>query len=290
MATRIANTLSPKYVDFISTTLQEQMGKSADFLQTQMEAEKKNLDAATVELKNFMAKPQSVSELEKDINAKLELITLFKTRLTELDVEEKATRASLESAKIRLAQEPQFLDVEKSIIDDPVMAGLATGKTGSMSDTVGLTMKSQEINSNYVMLNSRVADLEIEFASIASQKSSLTLNIQKIQTELESLQADLAQKQTEYNRVQRQFNIAQDTYNTFFQKYQEARITTTSKIGDANIMVVSPAIVPDRPVAPRKALNLAIAMVLGLMVGIFTVFFMDYWKNSGEPKSAKILS
>lgn len=290
MAARISNTLAPKYVDFLSKTLQEQMGKSATFLQTQMEEEQKNLDAATEELKNFMAKPQSVNELQKDIDAKLELITEFKTKLIELDVEEKAVRASLESAKTRLAKEPKFLDLQKSIVDDPTMAGLAAGKTGSMSDALGLTMNSQEINSNYIMLNAKVADLEVHLAGIVSQRTALASNIQQTQTELESLQAILAKKQTEYNRLQQQFTIAQDTYNTFLQKYQEARITTSSKIGDANIMVVSPAIVPDRPVAPRKALNVAIAMVLGLMVGVFTVFFMDYWKNSEEPKSAKILS
>ncbi|MGB3978485.1 MAG: GNVR domain-containing protein [Tepidanaerobacteraceae bacterium] len=61
-------------------------------------------------------------------------------------------------------------------------------------------------------------------------------------------------------------------------------------MGDANIMVVSPAIVPESPVAPRKMLNVAIAMVLGLMLGVFVVFFMDYWKNSADPKSVKNLS
>ncbi len=289
MSAKIANTLAPKYVDFISKTLQEQMGKSATFLQTQMKEEQKNLDAVTEELKNFLSKPQSVDELQKDIDAKLELITEFKTKLVELDVEEKATRASLESAKAKLAAEPKFFDVEKSIIDDAIMAGLAANKTGSMSDAIGLTMKSQEINENYTLLSERASELEVILAGLSSQRAALTSNIQKTQTELESLQATLAKKRTEYNRLQ-QYTIAQDTYNTFLQKYQEARITTSSNIGDANIMVVSPAIVPEKPVAPKKALNVAIAMVLGLMVGIFTVFFMDYWKNSADAKTVKTIS
>lgn len=252
-----------------------------------MEQEQKNLEAATEELKNFLAQPQSVTELKKDIDAKLELITQFKTKLIELDVEEKAVRASLESTKASLAKEPEFLDLEKTILDDPAVAGLAAEKAGSMSEVMGLTVKSQEVNSNYVSLKNKLANLEVQLAGIMSQKSTIQSNIQKAQAELESLQAILAEKQTEYNRLQRQYSIAQETYNTFFEKYQEARITTSSKIGDANIMVVSPAIVPDKPIAPRKALNVAIAMVLGLMVGVFTVFFIDYWKNSENPKAAK---
>jgi uncharacterized protein involved in exopolysaccharide biosynthesis len=286
MAARMANTLAPRFVDFLSNALQEQMGKSAAFLKTQMQEEQKNLQAATEELKKFMAQPQSVNELQQDIEAKLKLITDFKTQLVQLDVDEKATRASLESARARLSKEPKFLDLQKSVIDDPVMAGLAAGKSdGKMSDVAGLTMKSQEINENYTMLNNKVAELEVTLSGIISQKAAISDNIRKTQAELESLQATLAEKQTEYNRLQQQFTVAQDTYNTFLQKYQEARITTSSKIGDANIMVVSPAIVPDRPVAPKKALNVAIAMVLGLMVGVFTVFFLDYWQKSGEPQA-----
>jgi len=290
MAARIANTLAPKYVDFLSATLQEQMGKSAAYIQNQMKEEEKNLEAATEELKNFLAQPQNVAELQKDIDAKLELITQFKTKLIELDVEEKALKASLESARASLAKEPKYLELDKSILDDPVMAGLASGKTGDMSNAAGLTVKSQEINENYTLLSAKVADLEVALAGIASQKTALASNIQKTQSELEQLQAALAKKQTEYNRLQQQYTIAQETYNTFLQKYQEARITTSSKIGDANIMIVSPAIVPDSPVAPKKMLNMAIAMVLGLMLGVFVVFFMDYWKNSAEPKSIKNLS
>lgn len=156
-----------------------------------------------------------------------------------------------------------------------------------MSDAVGLNLKSQEINENYILLSDRVAKLEAQLAGILSQKEALTTNIQKIQAELESLQATLAQKQTEYNRLQQQYNIALDTYNTFLQKYQEARITTSSKIGDANIMVVSPAVVPEVPVAPKKVLNMAIALLLSLIAGLFLVVFMDYWKNS-EPKSIEV--
>jgi len=285
MAARIANTLAPKFVDFLSSTLQEQMGKSASFLQTQMEEEQKNLDAVTEQLKNFMAKPQSVNELQQDIDAKLKLITDFKTQLVQLDVDEKAARASLESAKARLAKEPKFLDLQKSIVDDPVMSDIAAEKSdGKMSGVAGLTMKSQEINENYTMLNDKVAELEVTLSGIVSQKTAISANIQKTQTELESLQALLAEKQTEYNRLQQQYTVAQDTYNTFLQKYQEARITTSNKIGDTSIMVVSPAIVPDEPVAPKKALNVAIGMVLGLMIGMFTVFFLDYWRKSGQPQ------
>ncbi|MEN1762013.1 Wzz/FepE/Etk N-terminal domain-containing protein [Anoxynatronum sibiricum] len=37
---------------------------------------------------------------------------------------------------------------------------------------------------------------------------------------------------------------------------------------------------PLRKVSPRTSLNLAIALVLGLMVGVFMAFFIEYWQKS----------
>ena len=37
---------------------------------------------------------------------------------------------------------------------------------------------------------------------------------------------------------------------------------------------------PTAPVSPRRSLNLALAGMLGLMVGIFAAFFVDYWQSS----------
>ena len=44
--------------------------------------------------------------------------------------------------------------------------------------------------------------------------------------------------------------------------------------------VSSPASPPTAPISPRRSLNLALAGMLGLMVGIFTAFFVDYWQAS----------
>lgn len=51
-------------------------------------------------------------------------------------------------------------------------------------------------------------------------------------------------------------------------------------MGESTINIISQSPVPMKPVAPRKMLNVAIAGVLGLMVGVFIVFFKDYWEKS----------
>lgn len=48
----------------------------------------------------------------------------------------------------------------------------------------------------------------------------------------------------------------------------------------APFTVRSSAVAPKNPVNPRRSLNLALATVLGLMVGTFVAFFKEYWEST----------
>jgi len=52
-----------------------------------------------------------------------------------------------------------------------------------------------------------------------------------------------------------------------------------AKPGDA-LVVVAPAVVPDKPVTPNKALDVAIAIAAGLMLALGLVFLLDYFDQS----------
>jgi uncharacterized protein involved in exopolysaccharide biosynthesis len=58
------------------------------------------------------------------------------------------------------------------------------------------------------------------------------------------------------------------------------RISAEDETGD--VRLASRASVPDRPVSPRKLLNTAIVGVLGLVVGVFAAFAIDYWRAGQE--------
>ena len=52
------------------------------------------------------------------------------------------------------------------------------------------------------------------------------------------------------------------------------------RIADANgVEVIDKAQVPTNPVAPNKKMNILIAGVLGIMVGLFSIFLMEFLNN-----------
>jgi receptor protein-tyrosine kinase len=59
---------------------------------------------------------------------------------------------------------------------------------------------------------------------------------------------------------------------------QEATLPN-SRTGD-NLFVVSPAVLPDRPVSPNKTLNIAIAFAAGLLLAVGLAFLLDYLDQS----------
>jgi len=65
-------------------------------------------------------------------------------------------------------------------------------------------------------------------------------------------------------------------------KYEETRITQSGKIGENAVVISSEAMVPVRPVSPKKALNMAIASLLGLMIGTFVALFRAYWISTAN--------
>ena len=52
------------------------------------------------------------------------------------------------------------------------------------------------------------------------------------------------------------------------------------RITKANdVQVIDPAILPKEPVKPKKIMNMVIAAILGMMIGLFIVFFIEYLDN-----------
>lgn len=286
IAKDIANTIARKFSSFISETAKEQAEKSSNFIRQQMEIEKANLDNVLLEYKKYLAQPKGLQELQAEFDSRIQLLTKYKSDLLDASIEEQKLRSGLAAARKLLSATPEKIALNKSLMEEPFLSQAAAGNIdGDIKDAfTNVKVQSEEVNSTYTVLADNVNLLTVELAKITAQKSNLQLEIARIQKQLESLQVDLADKQHQDTIMQEKVRFANDTYNAFLEKYEEIRITKSSAIGDASIIIVSPAVEPMNPVAPNKKMNIAIAAVIGLMLGVFIAFFIEYWKSS-DPKT-----
>lgn len=250
-AAQIVNKVGENFVVFVADKAKENATTSSVYVESQMAIEKEKLDAALEELKEFLSQPRGVSELSREMEARLQQITDYKTKLTDLEIRQKALKSSI------LVAEQEAKDTNRILL-----------KNQDNQDTMQLTIEDT------------ATLLKIELAEVESNIANIKETLITLQGEIEETQVEIQDKKHQERLVNQKVNIAQNTYDAFVKKYEELRVTESSQIGEATITVMSRAYPTTKPVAPRKTLNVAIATVLGLMVGVFMAFIMEYWQTS----------
>ncbi|KUO49318.1 MAG: hypothetical protein APF76_16070 [Desulfitibacter sp. BRH_c19] len=287
-AAEIANILSQEFISFVNEQNKQRMGQSASILQTQMEIENEKLDIAVAEMQEFLARSPGVDELSAEIGSKLSMLTNFKTSMVNKELELEQLYAHSNKAKEEQASTPEVLIVKKSVIDDPLLAGLirdTDGKdTASLSD---ISIETEEVNPVHINLTQIISSDNISMAQAKAELSGLEREIDVISRQLEELQKEYAEKITVHEQLEQKVDTLRSTYQSFANKYEETRIAATAEMGDNTVSIMASAQIPENPIAPRKMLNVAIAGVLGIMVGAFVVFFREFWINS-DPNKTKL--
>lgn len=282
LAADIANTVAKNFTIFISDMAKDKASKSSRFIENQLEVEKQKLDDALLELKQFLAQPRGVDELEAETTSKLEMLTKYKTQLVEKQIELNKQKSALATATEELQETPEKLVTNKSLASDPLLSQSASQSGLKLEETSNILMEEEEINPLYLKLKNDIAETKVIISGLTNEINNIKDSINKAQKEMETLQVELAEKTHQDKLVQRKVSLAQGTYEAFLNKYEETRIAESSEIGESSILIVGGAVAPQYPTGPKKMLNLAIATVLGLMLGTFIAFFKEYWERTGE--------
>lgn len=257
-AAKIVNTLGNNFISFVTEKAQERFAKTSEYVHTQMEAEKVKYEEALLELKEILSQPRGAQELGLELDSSFNQITEFKATINELEVKRDGlVKAIEESSK-------------------------SSGNKGSMivKPNLGENFNISFDDSNKVM--------KIDLAETEGRMESIEKQIADLQKHIEVLQVDYQDKQYKEKIVKQKVDISQKTYESFVGKYEELKVSETAKLGELSINVISSAYPTTRPVGPRKALNLAISMVLGLMIGVFIAFFKEYWDSGNNSKTLPI--
>jgi len=84
----------------------------------------------------------------------------------------------------------------------------------------------------------------------------------------------------EYVRLKRTALTQEKVYELMTQQYEMAKIDEAKE--DITFQIIDPAIPPEKRVKPKRKLNVMLAGVVSLFVGIFLVFFLEYLANLKE--------
>jgi len=102
--------------------------------------------------------------------------------------------------------------------------------------------------------------------------------IGRIVADVEREIAKLPAKEQGLVKVMRDVTVAQEIYIMLAKRHEEARISEVMQPTD--VQVIDAAIAPEKPIKPKILLNIAIAAVLGLFLGVGLAFLLEYMNKT----------
>jgi succinoglycan biosynthesis transport protein ExoP len=122
----------------------------------------------------------------------------------------------------------------------------------------------------------QIAFLDDLVAILEAKSSEIDGRLAELEPQTLALQERLQEFTAESERLMNARDLSSETYLTLVRKLEEARISAQEENGV--LQVGSYAAVPEDPVGPRKLMNTAVAGALGLMLGVFAAFAVEWWR------------
>ncbi len=272
VAARIANTWADVFVKGVNELYDESI-QDARFFEEQLVAAEEILKKTEEALIEFQGRNQA-SVLEAQITALKDQFSAYlgAQNAIELVMQDAA------SLKARLAL--QEGDATSSLADD-LAALLLQIEALSLKSEAPLQLQVGGDNSlSNMPKQDLMAFLDGLTVTLEAQSGELETKIAQAEPEILRLQGEFQRFGAEENRLTLARDVARDTYTTLARKVDEARIAAQDESGE--VRLASYAAAPTKPVSPRKLLNTVVAGALGLFVGVFGAFAVEYWRR-GTP-------
>lgn len=306
LAAEIANTIAAVFVDESLTINRSRATEVKKFIEEQLKEKEAELTKEEEEKLEYK-KQESILFLDEETKINITQLANFQAQAAEVDTQIVENKAELIEAHKQLKKQSETYVSSETITTNPIVqelqSQLATleiqlpallekyNKGSPQITEVEIKIKetknkiSEKVaeivgakvttrNPIYQSLLAQIVTLETDTISLDTKKEAIAKTIIEYENRLEKL----PDKELQLARLERAVKVSENIYLILLEKYQEARINEVMELGD--IRIIDKALVPDAPIKPKKKLNLAIGGVLGVMLGVMLVFFMEYLDNT----------
>src|SRR6266850_6181838 len=281
LAARAVNTLAADYVDQSLEARWQSTQKAAEWLSQQLVGVKAKLEKSEDELQAY-ARRKGLVFLETDKGASQNVAN---ERLQQL--QEQLTKAQAEryekEAVYRLVQTGESGALpgvfENKLIQDlserlaelkREHAQLSTTFNPDYPRVKEIQSQIDEIKASLREERQRATDRIVNDYSAAVRRENL---VQQALTEQQKQANLIAEKSVQYNILKREVDTNKQLYEGLLQQLKEAGVSAGLKA--SNIRIVDSAEPPAKPIKPKTLLNLAVAVFLGLALGICAALFQE---------------
>jgi uncharacterized protein involved in exopolysaccharide biosynthesis len=123
-------------------------------------------------------------------------------------------------------------------------------------------------------IQTSLKSVEAEYRVAKGREDSLGGRIEQVKKEA----LDLDDKEIQYSALLRETSSNQQLYDVVLKRVKETGLS--GGLESNNIRIVEDALVPNVPVRPRPLRNIALALIVGAMLGAGLAFFLEYFDNT----------
>jgi succinoglycan biosynthesis transport protein ExoP len=270
----VVNGVAADFIEYKTRSSKSESRSAVDVLGEQVSEYARQLREAEDRLEAFRTEVRMVSA-EEQAAAQIEHVLEFQAERDALVVERQSLAALLgrigagdaDARSYRqLATFPSFLT--HSGIQN-ILASLITLENQRADLLVRRTTENRDV----LALTERIEDLELQLYELGSSYlRSLDSNITAANAMLARFDTELAQipeQQVQLVRLTREQEFLTEIYTFLQTRLKEAQIQEAIERGDARI--VDSALIAEEPVSPKPLVNLALASVMGLLLGSMIV-------------------
>lgn len=279
LAAEFPNALAESFIAYKRGSSKTESGSTVDFLREQVDAYATQLRESEQRLREFREEANVVN-LEEEGTEQVRRLANLQVQREEVAQERDGLQRILSSVSQpseaggsryrQLAAFPSFLS-NRAIQD--LLQSLTALETRRSDLRLMRTAESDEVQ----LVNRRITEIEEQLHETAvSYLQNLNIRLQSLDAELGRFTAASRQmpgREIEFLRRMRQQRLLEELSTLLETRLKEAEIQNAITPGD--VQVIDEALVPTQPVSPRPMLNLALAAVLGLALGVGTVLLRE---------------
>ena len=282
LSTQVSNSLAAAYIQqnlearFVSTE------QAKEWLTKQLEDLKAKVESADENLQEFGSKHDIISLDEKE-NVTMQRLTELNETLTKAEAERMAKEALYRQTEAR------NFDSFPSILENKLIQDLKQTYIQLEAQYVKLLETFKPEYPEMVRLKNQMEILQKRLNSeiekmILGIKSDYESSLRKEALLRQAFQQqkakalEMKEKGIQYNILKREADTNRELYKGLLMRMKEAGVS--AGITASTVQIVDPAELPTQPYKPNKRLNLLLAAVVGLFLGVGLAFFFEYLDNT----------
>jgi polysaccharide biosynthesis transport protein len=116
--------------------------------------------------------------------------------------------------------------------------------------------------------------VQTEYRVAKAREETLLGNVNRLRQEGQ----DISEKEIQYQNLQRDSDSNQQLYESVLKRLKETGVT--GGLETNNVSVIESAFVPRSPIRPRRTINLAVSVLVGLFIGVGVAFALEYFDTT----------